>query len=146
MPVTATCQWYERPHDGAHEMEVMAYGAVTSSIKDPNSTGGEGSSERSVIGRREGDSCIIYDTPFQPFVKREITGRRYLHNARHAAVACRSQAPPPSIPPCTTRPTTHRRPRGFLRPAKQEAVAVAAAARSRRAKRLQPGFRISELG
>jgi len=69
-------------------MEVMAYGAVISSIKDPDSTSGEGSSERSMIGRREGDSCIIYDTPFQPFVKREIMGRHYLHNTRHTAAAC----------------------------------------------------------
>lgn len=54
-PPVAT-RWYERPHDDAQEMEVIAYGAVVSSETDPESTGGEGSSERRVIGRREGDS------------------------------------------------------------------------------------------
>jgi hypothetical protein len=69
-------RWYERPHDGAHEMEVMAYGAVTSSDMDPGSTGGEGSSERSVIGRREGDNCIIYHAAFQPLAK-ESKGKNH---------------------------------------------------------------------
>ena len=55
-------------------MEVMAYGAVVSSDMDPDSTGGEGSSERSVIGRREGDNCIIYHAAFQPHVKKGIEG------------------------------------------------------------------------
>jgi hypothetical protein len=63
-------RWYERPHDGAHEMDVIACCAITSSEMDPVSTGGEGSSERRVIGRREGDSCIIYHTSFEPFARR----------------------------------------------------------------------------
>jgi len=83
-PHVAT-RWYERPHDGAHEMEVMAYGAVTSSVMDPDSTGGEGSSERSVIGRREGDNCIIYDTPVSAFREIENEWKSNLHNARYAA-------------------------------------------------------------
>jgi hypothetical protein len=53
-PPVAT-RWYERPHDGAQEIEVIAY-AVASSETDPESKGGEGSSERRVIGRREGES------------------------------------------------------------------------------------------
>ena len=50
-------------------MVVIAYGAVTSSEMDLDSMGGEGSRERRVIGRREGDSCMIYDTPFQSFMR-----------------------------------------------------------------------------
>jgi hypothetical protein len=103
-PHVAT-RWYERPHDGAHEMEVMAYGAVTSSVTDPDSTGGERSSERSVIGRREGDSCIIYDHPVSAFREKENEGKIDLDNARHAA-AGREDLTPVSLLAPRDRPPT----------------------------------------
>jgi hypothetical protein len=76
-------------------MELMAYGAVTSSDMDPGSTGGEGSSERSVIGRREGDNCIIY--PRRVSASRERVEkeelRNHLHNARDAAAYSKHLTP-----------------------------------------------------
>jgi hypothetical protein len=90
-------------------MEVMAYGAVVSSDMDPDSTGGEGSSERSVIGRREGDNCIIYHAAFQPLVKKGIEGERwnksYLHNTRHAAAGREHLTPVPLLTPRNRPPT-----------------------------------------
>jgi len=103
-PHVAT-RWYERPHDGAQEMEDMEYGAATSSVMDPDSTGGEGSSERSVIGRREGDNCIIYDTPVSAFREKGNEWKSNLHNARHAA-AGREHLTPVSLLAPRDRPPT----------------------------------------
>ena len=95
-PHVAT-RWYERPHDGAHEMEVMAYGAVTSSVTDPDSTGGERSSERSVIGRREGDSCIIYDHPVSAFRERKMRERLTLTTPDTPLQVARTSPQHPSL-------------------------------------------------
>ena len=91
-PPVAT-RWYERPHEGAHDTEVIAYGAVPSSEIDPKSTGGEGSRERRVIGRREGDSCIIYRASLSDRKKKKRKRKSNLHNARHAAAGCEHFAP-----------------------------------------------------
>jgi hypothetical protein len=97
-------RWYERPHDGAHEMDVIACCAITSSEMDPVSTGGEGSSERRVIGRREGDSCIIYHTSFEPFARR-TEGKSNLHNTGYSTTCCEHLAPVSLLTPGDRPPT-----------------------------------------
>ena len=70
-------RWYERPHEGAHATEVIAYGAgvesesiVVDAVAVVGGTGagggvpssvcvGDGSRMSRAVGRREGDNCII---------------------------------------------------------------------------------------
>ena len=59
-------RWYDRPQDGAHATEVIAYGVGASPSPDGPvpalvSDGlGVGSSVNNVVGRREGETCIIW--------------------------------------------------------------------------------------
>jgi hypothetical protein len=71
----------------------MAYGATPSSEIGPESAGGEGSRERRVIGRREGDNCMIYRSTLESSVTEKKGENENLHNARHAAAGCKHLAP-----------------------------------------------------
>lgn len=63
-------RWYDRPQDGAHATEVIAYGVGASPSPDGpvpelvsdgfRAPEGAGSSVNNVVGRREGDTCIIW--------------------------------------------------------------------------------------
>ena len=166
-PHVAT-RWYERPHDGAHDMEVIAYGAVVFG-HGSRLDRWRGIKQKSMIGRRKRDNCIIYDTPVSAFREMRNEWKSDLHNATHAA-ADREHLTPVSLLAPRERPPTvgltascasldvrvvsrqgqsTRHGSIFVRYVHSALFllgTVAGATRPQRVKRLRPRCRISVLG
>jgi hypothetical protein len=78
-------RWYERPHDGAHDTEVIAEVTLASgSVGAPSADAGDGSSVRIVVGRWDGNSWIIWRQG-QRRARESRTEKTYLNRAGGAA-------------------------------------------------------------